>query len=209
VTASASFPVAASSLITLGHEDATRPAHVAQREGQTEESVLDRVARGDPGAVRECIDRFGNLIWSITVRMTCTRADAERAVEEVFVDVWRSARRFDPEQTSEEVFITMIARRHVINRRRRVARRGRRRVINYIDALTWADPDSSSKLCVEALAATRAVMQLRPALRALLELGVLQGLNLSEIARELQLPIDKVKTVMRHALIQVREFMAS
>jgi RNA polymerase sigma-70 factor (ECF subfamily) len=139
--------------------------------------------------------------------MTSTRADAEQAVQDIFVDVWRNAGCFDPEQESEEIFITMIARRHVVDRRRRAARLGRRRVINYIDALTWADPDSRSKLCAEALAATRAVLQLRPALRALLEIGVLQGLNHSEIARELALPIDKVKTVMRHALIQVREFM--
>jgi len=184
-----------------------RSAHVAQRQGQTADSVLHRVARGDPGAARECVDQFGSLIWSIAVRMSCTRTDAEGAVQEIFVDVWRSAHRFDPEQGSEEIFITMIARRHVIDRRRRPTRRGHRRVINYIDALTWADPDSSSKLCAEALAATRAVMQLRPALRVLLEIGVLQGLNLSEIARELRLPIGKVKTVMCHALIQVREFM--
>jgi RNA polymerase sigma-70 factor (ECF subfamily) len=166
------------------------------------------MARGDPGAAHECIDRFGSLIWSIAVRMTCTRADAERAVQEIFVDVWRSAGCFDTEQGSEEIFITMIARRHVIHRRSRAAPWGRRRVINYLDALTWADPDSSSELCAEALAATRAVMQLRPALRVLLEIGVLQGLTLSEIARELQLPIDKVKTVMRLALTQVCEFMA-
>jgi RNA polymerase sigma-70 factor, ECF subfamily len=140
--------------------------------------------------------------------MTCTRADAEQAVQEVFVHVWRSAGCFDAEQGSEEIFIATIARRQLIARRRRAARRGHGRVINYINALTWADPDNSSNLCAEALAATRALMQLRPALRVLLEIGVLQGLNHSEIARELQLPIDKVKTVMRHALIQVRELMA-
>lgn len=139
--------------------------------------------------------------------MTGTRADAEQAVQEIFVDVWRNAGCFDPEQGSEEIFITVIARRHLIKRRRRAARRAPRRVINYIDALTWADPDNNSNLCAEALAATRAVMQLRPALRALLEIGILQGLAHSEIARELRLPIDKVRAVMRHALIEVCEFM--
>jgi RNA polymerase sigma-70 factor (ECF subfamily) len=139
--------------------------------------------------------------------MTCTRADAEQAVQEIFVDVWRSAGCFDPEQGSEEVFIAMIARRRLIDRMRHAARQGGTRVINDIDALGWADPDNSFNLCAEALAATRAVMQLRPALRTLLELGILQGSSHSEIARELHLPLDTVKTVMRHALIQVREFM--
>ena len=52
------------------------------------ESVLARVARGDSQAVRECIDEFGGLVWAIARRMTRTRADAEDAVQEIFVDVW-------------------------------------------------------------------------------------------------------------------------
>jgi RNA polymerase sigma-70 factor (ECF subfamily) len=128
-------------------------------------------------------------------------------VHEIFLDVWRSAGCFDAQRGSEEVFITTIARRRLIDRTRRAAPSGRTRVSNGIHVLGWADPDNSSNLCAEALAAARAVMQLRPALRALLKLGVLQGLSHSEIARELQLPLDTVKTLMCRALIQVREFM--
>ena len=60
--------------------------------------VLLRVARGDAQAVRECIDQFGSLIWSIARRLTRSRADAEDAVQEIFTDIWRSAARFDPSQ---------------------------------------------------------------------------------------------------------------
>jgi RNA polymerase sigma-70 factor, ECF subfamily len=137
--------------------------------------------------------------------VTCTSADAEQAVHEIFLDVWRSAGCFDAQRGSEEVFITTIARRRLIDRTRRAAPSDRTR--DGIDVLGWADPDNSSNFCAEALAAARAVMQLRPALRALLKLGVLQGLSHSEIARELQLPLDTVKTLMCRALIQVREFM--
>jgi RNA polymerase sigma-70 factor (ECF subfamily) len=207
VTVFASFPVPHSSLITLTQDDTTGTAGVTEGRAQTADFVLHRVAQGDPSAVRECIDRFGSLIWSIARRMACTPADAELAVQEIFVDVWRSAGCFNPEQASEEVFITIIARRRLIDCMRRAARQGRTAVINDCDPLNWADPDNRPHLCAEALAATRAVMQLRPALRALLELGVLQGSSHSEIARELQLPLDTIKTVMRHALIQVHEFM--
>jgi RNA polymerase sigma factor (sigma-70 family) len=206
VTVFASFPVSHSSLITLTQDDTAGTAGVSERRAQTADFVLHRVAQGDPSAVRECIDRFGSLIWAIARRM-CTPADAEVAVQEIFVDVWRSAGCFNPEQASEEVFITIIARRRLIDRMRRAARQGRTAVINDFDPLNWADPENPPHLCAEALAATRAVIQLRPALRALLELGILQGLSHSEIARELQLPLDTVKTVMRHALIQVHEFM--
>jgi RNA polymerase sigma-70 factor, ECF subfamily len=101
----------------------------------------------------------------------------------------------------------MIARRRLIDRTRRAAPSDCTRVSKGVDVLGWADPNNSSNICAEGLAAARAVMQLRPALRALLKLGVLQGLSHSEIAGELQLPLDTVKTLMCRALIQVRECM--
>ena len=74
-------------------------------------SVLQRIASGDSAAVRECIDQYGPLVWSIARRLSRTPADAEDAAQEVFLDIWRSASRFDASQGSDKVFIAMIARR--------------------------------------------------------------------------------------------------
>jgi RNA polymerase sigma-70 factor (ECF subfamily) len=200
------FP-APHSLISLTYDESTQPARVARKQSRTADSVLDRVAQGDAGAVRECIDRFGGLIWSIARRVTRTRADAEDAVQEIFADLWRSAGRFDPAQGSEEVFITMIARRRLIDRMRRAAQRDRPHSIANIDALGWPDPSYGADMSAEAQAAGRAVMQLRPELRKVLELGLLQGLSHSEIANRLEMPLETVKILMRRGLSQVRELM--
>jgi len=59
--------------------------------------------------VRECIDEFGGLVWAIARRMTRTRADAEDAVQEIFVDVWRKCgARFDAAQGSRRCSITPL-----------------------------------------------------------------------------------------------------
>jgi RNA polymerase sigma-70 factor (ECF subfamily) len=171
------------------------------------DSVLARVAQGDQRAVRECIDQFGSLIWSIARRLTRTRADAEDAVQEIFTDVWRSAGRFDPAQGSEKVFVATIARRRLIDRMRRAAHQARTESTDDIDSLGFADSGNSAEVCAEAQAAARAVMQLRPEQRQVLELGILQGLSHSEIADVLQMPLGTVKTMMRRGLIQVRELM--
>jgi RNA polymerase sigma-70 factor (ECF subfamily) len=133
----------------------------------------------------------------------------EEAVREIFADVWRNAARYYPEQGSEEVFITMIARRWLIDRLRRAAHRGRERVGDDNDWLGWGDPSDSANVCDEARGARRAIMLLRPELRVVLELGVLQGLSHSEIAHRLQMPLDTVKILMARGLIQVREFMGN
>src|SRR5438132_13118196 len=84
----------------------------------TTEDLLPRVARGDGVAVEQCVDRYGGLIWQIALRFSATRADAEDAVQEVFIDLWKSAARFDPTRASETTFVAMIARRRLIDRKR-------------------------------------------------------------------------------------------
>lgn len=200
MTSSALYPA---SLITLTCDDASAP----QPRQWESVSLLDRVARGDAQATRECIDRFGSLVWSIASRLLSSPTEIEDAVREIFVDVWRSAARYHPEQGSEEVFITMIARRRLIDRMRRGASRGRADDAN--DALSWGDPSSTAGACDEARAARQCIMRLRPELRMVLELAVLQGASHTEIAQRLQMPLHTVKSLVARGLTQVREFMGS
>jgi len=86
-------------------------------------SILERVAQGDPSAPAECIDRFSGLVWSLARRLCASASDAEDAVQEIFIDVWKSAGRFDPSIASETTFVAMIARRRLIDRGRRRMRR--------------------------------------------------------------------------------------
>lgn len=169
--------------------------------------VLIRVARGDALALRECIDQFGSLIWSIARRLTRTHADAEDAVQEIFTDIWRSAARFDPAQGSEKVFVATIARRRLIDRLRRAGRHATIELTDEMESLAWSDPGTHAETCAEAQAAAQAVMQLRPEQRKVLELGLLQGLSHSEIAEALQMPLGTVKTMMRRGLLRVRQIM--
>lgn len=210
VTVSAILPTPLPSHLALNNNEAKQAAarytHGLPDRRMTD-SVLARVAQGNPRAVRECIDQFGSLIWSIARRLTRTRADAEDAVQEIFMDIWRSAARFDPTQGSEKVFVATIARRRLIDRMRRTANQARTESIDDVESLSWADPGAGAEISAEAQAAARAVMQLRPEQRRVLELGILQGLSHSEIADALQMPLGTVKTMMRRGLIQVRQLM--
>ncbi|MBT8477709.1 MAG: sigma-70 family RNA polymerase sigma factor, partial [Gemmatimonadetes bacterium] len=85
--------------------------------------LLIRVAGGDQAAVRGCLDIFGPLVWSLARRFTVTSEDAEDAVQEIFTDVWRSADRFERNRATAHGFVAMIARRRLIDRRRKEDRR--------------------------------------------------------------------------------------
>jgi RNA polymerase sigma-70 factor (ECF subfamily) len=170
-------------------------------------SLLQRIASGDGAAVRECIDKYGALIWSIARRLSRTPSDAEDATQEIFLDIWRSASRFDASQGSDKVFIAMIARRRLIDRLRKTSAEPPMDPMEALDMVASGDQDASSETSMEAEQATRALAQLRPEQRQVLELGLLHGLTQSEIATRLNMPLGTVKSFMRRGLIKVRENM--
>ena len=170
-------------------------------------SVLQRIASGDAAAVRECIDEYGGLVWSLARRLSRTPSDAEDATQEIFLDIWRSAGRFDTSQGSDKMFIAMIARRRLIDRLRKTTGEPPMDSVETLESVAWSDPGIASEISVEAELAARALKELRPEQRQVLELGLLHGLSQSEIAERLGMPLGTVKSFMRRGLLRVREFM--
>jgi RNA polymerase sigma-70 factor, ECF subfamily len=171
------------------------------------ESLLKRVANGDSGAVKEVMDQFGGLVWSLARRSCYNPADAEDATQEIFLDIWKSASRYDESKGSETLFVAMIARRRLIDR---IRRQGREPYMEDVDAPGLELPSRTgfeAETFREAAIAPKAVATLKPAQQRVLELGLLQGLSHSEIADVTGMPLGTVKTQMRRGLIRVRELM--
>jgi len=170
-------------------------------------SVLTRMAGGDQAAVRECMYQYGALVWSLARRWSRTAADAEDATQEIFLDIWRSAGRFDASQGSDKVFVAMIARRRLIDRLRKTSAEPQMASDEVLETVAWAEPGNHSETSIDAAHAARAVAELRPEQRQVLELGLLHGLSQSEIAERLAMPLGTVKSFMRRGLIKVREYL--
>jgi RNA polymerase sigma-70 factor, ECF subfamily len=171
-------------------------------------SVLERIAGGNSAAMNECISLYGGLVWSLARRLTRTPADAEDATQEIFLNIWSSANAFDAAKGSETVFIATIARRRLIDRwRKSKAEFLGTSSVDIEETEEWTDPGTSPQLHVEAAAAMRALQQLRPEQRRMLELGFVHGLSQAAISLQLGIPLGTVKSHMRRGLIQVRLYM--
>jgi RNA polymerase sigma-70 factor (ECF subfamily) len=169
--------------------------------------LLSRVARGDAGGIAACIDEFGSLVWALARRMTPNRDEAEDAVQEIFMDIWKSAARFDPLRGSEQVFITMIARRRLIDRLRRHAQQPEFASTDDLDVIGFAEPGNRGEVSVEAERAAAAVAELKADQQRVIELAVIHGLSHGEIAARTGMALGTVKTQMRRGLIRVREML--
>lgn len=168
-------------------------------------TILQRIADGDQSAVQECLKSYGGLVWSLARRMLRNTEDAEDAVQEIFVEVWKNAERFDPDQASETTFVAMIARRRLIDKIRHVQRRISADSIEDVLAEPSTRDDKVLEINVEAREAAKAVNQLRPEQRQVLQLSIVHGLSHQEISDALGMPLGTVKTHARRGIIQVRE----
>jgi len=170
-------------------------------------SILERVARGDAAAPNECIARFSGLVWSLARKLCVSPADAEDAVQEIFIDLWKSAARFDPSIASETTFVAMIARRRLIDRGRR---RMRRPEVPQIPE-TVADPRErvdTTESGEQQVLAQKAFSELRPEQQQVLQLAIHHGLSHEQIATATGMPLGTVKTHARRGLIKIRQILA-
>jgi RNA polymerase sigma-70 factor (ECF subfamily) len=173
------------------------------------EGILQRIAAGDSAAVDECLQQYGGLVWSLARRFCPDHAEAEDAVQEVFVDVWRSAGRFDESVGSEPTFITMIARRRLIDRHRKRTRQVDTAVL-VEEALPGEEEKKDQVEFAEDVAQAReALKQLRSEERRVLELSIYEGLSQSRIAEVTEMPLGTVKTHARRGLIRLRELLGA
>jgi RNA polymerase sigma factor (sigma-70 family) len=171
-------------------------------------SLLQRVAANEPNAVRECLERYGALVWTIARRFSRDAADAEDAAQEAFVEIWSKAARFDPARASEPAFLALIVRRKLIDRARRRGARVHAEELDPEHPLE-APPLSieSVEIADEARQATAALATLRPEHRRALELSIYHGLSHEEISRAIAAPLGTVKTYIRSGLARVREHL--
>ena len=171
------------------------------------QAILKRIAAGDKTAVQDCLDAYGGLIWSLARRMCANSDDAEDAVQEIFIDVWKNAGRFDEIQASETTFVAMIARRRLIDRLRKTNRQPNTDSLEDILIEPVNGKQQDLQLSVEAKEAAEAMKNLRPEQRQILHLSIVQGFSHQEIADALKMPLGTVKTHARRGLMQVREYL--
>ncbi len=169
------------------------------------QAILQRIATGDKTAVQDCLDRYGGLVWSIARKMLRNTDEAEDAVQEVFVDIWKNAGRFDESKSSETTFVAMIARRRLIDKIRYATRRISADSLDDVLLEPFTRADNNMQVSIEAKQAAEAMRTLRPEQQQVLRLSIVQGMSHQEISDATGMPLGTVKTHARRGLLQVRE----
>ncbi|MCH2135083.1 MAG: sigma-70 family RNA polymerase sigma factor [Phycisphaerales bacterium] len=167
--------------------------------------LMSQVAAGDQGAVEALYDRFGGLVFRIARQLLPTSAEAEDAVQEVFLRLWKTADRFDPERAKLVTWVILLSRRHVIDRLRRKSSRPKT-VVAPEDAIPGEAPSATKLERDEAGAGLRRAVATLPQLqRVVIEKAYFHGFTLREISVQMDLPLGTVKSALSRGLGRLRD----
>ena len=170
--------------------------------------ALQLLARGDAAGGRACADCFGPLVWSIALRVCRDRTDAEDATQDVFMELCKSAGKYDASLSTPRAFVAMITRRRLIDRARSQRRHTAGRVPLW-DGIQPVGTKTDMPLHDEQTRAAFAELErLRPEQQSVIRLAVGESWTHERIAEHLQMPVGAVKTHLRRGLIAIRDALA-
>jgi RNA polymerase sigma-70 factor (ECF subfamily) len=169
-----------------------------------EPSILHQIAAGEATAMQALLDRYSGLVWSLARRHSPTVHDAEDVVQEIFLDIWKSAARFDPSVAAEQTFVAMIARRRLIDRTRRIRRHPRPDALPEAEIIAAEREPDRVEIADEAQRISAVLRTLRPEQQKVLELSLVHGRSHSQISEQTGMPLGTVKSLARRGLMKVR-----
>jgi len=169
----------------------------------SDEELLEAVAQSSEPALGELYDRFGRVAYGLALRVLRDQALAEDAVQDAFLQVWRSAERFDPARAKASTWVLTFVHRRAVDLVRREERRRTEPVESAPEpAQPGADEDVEARSKRQIV--QDALRRLPKEQRQAIELAYYGGLTQSELAERLGQPLGTIKSRMFAGLQQLR-----
>jgi RNA polymerase sigma-70 factor (ECF subfamily) len=169
--------------------------------------LLGLVADGDQAAFGQLYDQSSGRVLGLVRRLLKDHAQSEEVTQEIFLEIWQNAKRYDPAKGSATTWILTMAHRRAVDRiRSSQSTRDRDNRIGLRDMETEYDSVSESvEITVEHERVGQALKRLTQLQRQAVTLAYYGGYSHSEVAEMLKVPIGTVKTRLRDGMIRLRD----
>lgn len=177
-----------------------------------DDELMDRLGSRDLAAFEALYDRYGDLVYSVCLRVVGDTYIAEDVTQDVFVRVWRRPEQFDVRRGKFVTWLLSVARNRSIDHRRSQSRRMRHEALPSIDEEEDVLPSEDARdnpalqtvLADECAAVRKALEVLPPEQKLAIQLAYFGGLTQQEIANKLGQPLGTVKTRIRLGMQKMR-----
>ncbi len=168
--------------------------------------MLAAVGRGDAGAFENLYDRTATRVAGLIRRVLRDPAQSEEVAQEVFVEIWRTAPRFDPALGTAMSWMLTIAHRRAVDRVRseRAAQERNERAAQQEYTVAYDEVSDEVERSDEVRAVRSCLDSLSDVQRESLSLAYYGGFTYPDVARRLGVPLGTVKTRLRDGLLRLR-----
>ena len=180
----------------------------SETRGQIDSDLMRRVSRNEESAITELYDRFGSLVFRMAFQALPGRAEAEDAVQEIFIRLWRTAEKYDHERSALVTWVMLISRRYLVDKLRRNKARIKPTSLDQPQVpMIQGELDETPKLeQSEKLAGLMQRISGLPVLQQTVIKGAyLRGQTLRQISDETGKPLGTIKSALSRALVKLRE----
>lgn len=174
---------------------------------RSDEELLLRAARGDRDAFADLYDRLAGKVYGVIRKVLRDPSYSEEVTQEVFIEAWRLANRFDPDKGSATTWLLTMAHRRAIDRVRseqasrdrteRVGRDEHQRPFDQVSETVERD--------LEHERVRESLDELTDLQHEAIDLAYYQGYTYREVAELLDTPLGTIKTRIRDGLIRLRD----
>lgn len=173
------------------------------------EDMIARMALGDRGAFGLLYSATSAKLFGICLRVLGNRAEAEDALQEAYVKIWRNADRYRANGLSPMTWLITVTRNHAVDR---VRARGRRGTDPLEDAGTVADdvpgPEALAIAGSDRARIVDCMAELETDKAGAVRRAYLEGETYRELADRYGIPLNTVRTWLRRSLLKLRECLS-
>lgn len=182
--------------------------HVPEGELRSDAALMEQLACRNQDALEELYDRHARAVYSLVLRIAQQAATAEEIVQDVFMQLWRHADRYQASRGPLEPWLLTLARNRALDHVRLKGEKQRRREETLdLRPLICSAPNPES-----VVARGQRAERVRTLIRSLpqqqqraIELAFFDGMTHGEIAAALREPLGTVKSWIRTGLLRLRE----
>lgn len=181
----------------LGNTRLSQPDIIAE--------LLSKIALGDRNAFDTLYSRTSSKLFGVLCRLLSDRAEAEDALQEVYVRIWRKADRFATQDANAMSWVYAIARHHAIDRLR--ARKNNTSPIDDVSDVLADDaksPEQNAIASGEADAVERCMEKLGDVKAGAVRAAYMEGYSYQELADKYKTPLNTMRTWLRRSLHSLR-----